>query len=72
MSSAEFAQEYMADFNTYAGQIWAFDYEKCVADLSELDTSKMGRYSRIRRRVQRPNSTMCACIRLGLRKLLCD
>jgi len=41
MSSAEFAQEYMADFNTYAGQIWNFDYEKCVADLSELDTSNM-------------------------------
>ena len=41
MSSAEFAQEYMADFNTYVGQIWTFNFEKCVADLSELDTSKM-------------------------------
>ena len=41
MSSAEFAQEYMADFNTYVGQIWTFDFEKCVADLEELDTSKM-------------------------------
>jgi phage terminase large subunit len=41
MSSAEFAQEYMADFNTYVGQIWTFDFEKCVADLEELDISKM-------------------------------
>ena len=41
MSGAEFAQEYLADFNTYEGQIWSFDYEKCVADLSELDTSQM-------------------------------
>ena len=41
MSSAEFAQEYMADFNTYVGQIWTFNFEKCVADLEELDTSKM-------------------------------
>ena len=41
MSSAEFAQEYLADFNTYEGQVWSFDYETCVADLSQLDTSKM-------------------------------
>lgn len=31
----------MASFNTYEGQIWQFDYEKCVADLTELDTSRM-------------------------------
>ena len=41
MSEAEFAQEYLADFNTYEGQIWNFNFEECVADLSQLDTSKM-------------------------------
>jgi len=41
MSSAEFAQEYLADFNTYEGQIWNFNFETCVQDLSQLDTSKM-------------------------------
>jgi phage terminase large subunit len=41
MSQAEFAQEYLADFNTYEGQVWSFDFETCVADLSQLDTSKM-------------------------------
>jgi hypothetical protein len=41
MSSAEFAQEYLADFNTYEGQVWNFNFETCVQDLSQLDTSKM-------------------------------
>jgi hypothetical protein len=41
MSEAEFQQEYMADFNVYEGQIWAFNHEKCIADLSDFDTSKM-------------------------------
>jgi len=41
MSEAEFRQEYEADFNTYEGQIWAFNSEKCIADLSELETKKM-------------------------------
>jgi len=41
MSEAEFNQEYMADFNTYEGQVWAFDLEKCQQDLSEIETSKM-------------------------------
>jgi len=41
MSAAEFSQEYLADFNTYEGQIWNFDFENCVADLSQLDTSNM-------------------------------
>jgi len=41
MSNAEFAQEYLADFNTYEGQVWNFNFEECVADLSQLDTSKM-------------------------------
>ena len=41
MSAAEFSQEYLADFNVYEGQIWNFNFEKCVADLSQLDTSKM-------------------------------
>lgn len=38
MSQAEFAQEYEADFNVFQGQIWNFNYEKCVQDLSALDT----------------------------------
>ena len=41
MSEAEFKQEYEADFNTYEGQIWKFDFENQVKDFSELDTSKM-------------------------------
>ena len=41
MSEAEFRQEYEADFNTYEGQIWNFNAEECVADLSELDTTGM-------------------------------
>ena len=41
MSQAEFSQEYLADFNTYEGQVWNFNFEECVADLSQLDTSNM-------------------------------
>ena len=41
MSEAEFCQEYLADFNTYEGQVWAFDHEECVMDLSEIETGKM-------------------------------
>ena len=41
MSEAEFNQEYMADFNVFEGQVWAFNHEECVADLAELDTSRM-------------------------------
>lgn len=41
MSEAEFKQEYEADFNTYEGQIWNFNAEECVADLSELNTEGM-------------------------------
>jgi hypothetical protein len=41
MSEAEFRQEYEADFNVYEGQIWKFDSQKCVADLSELNLSRM-------------------------------
>jgi hypothetical protein len=41
MSEAEFRQEYEADFNTYEGQIWSFDFENNVKDLSNFDTSKM-------------------------------
>jgi len=40
-SEAEFKQEYEADFNVYEGQIWNFNREECLANLSELDTSKM-------------------------------
>ena len=41
MSEAEFRQEYEADFNTYEGQIWNFNHEKCVVNNEELDTSRM-------------------------------
>ena len=41
MSKDEFAQEYLADFRTYEGQIYHFNYETCVHDLSHLDTSRM-------------------------------
>lgn len=41
MSAAEFSQEYEADFNIFEGQIWSFDYENCVQDLSEMDFSGM-------------------------------
>jgi hypothetical protein len=41
MSEAEFKQEYEADFNTYEGQVWSFDFETNVKDLSQFDTSKM-------------------------------
>ena len=41
MSEAEFNQEYMADFNVFEGQVWAFNHEECVSDLAELDTSRM-------------------------------
>ena len=41
MSAAEFSQEYEADFNIFQGQIWNFNFEKCVQDLSSLDTRGM-------------------------------
>lgn len=41
MSEAEFRQEYEADFNTYEGQIWNFNHEKCVENLIDRDISRM-------------------------------
>ena len=41
MSEAEFRQEYEADFNTYEGQIWKFNFETQVKVFSQLHTSKM-------------------------------
>ena len=41
MSSNEFAQEYMADFNVYEGQIWSFNHETQIADLSNFETRNM-------------------------------
>ena len=41
MSEAEFSQEYMADFNVYEGQIWSFNHEQCIADLTDFETSNM-------------------------------
>ena len=31
----------MADFNVYEGQVWAFNHEECIADLSQIDVSNM-------------------------------
>jgi PBSX family phage terminase large subunit len=41
MSDAEFRQEYEADFNTYEGQIWNFDHEKCIVNNDVLETRRM-------------------------------
>jgi|TARA_B100000085_G_scaffold40624_1_gene33738 PBSX family phage terminase large subunit len=41
MSEAEFRQEYEADFNTYEGQIWNFNHEKCISNNEVLDTTGM-------------------------------
>ena len=41
MSEAEFRQEYEADFNTYEGQIWSFNHEKCIANNEALDVTGM-------------------------------
>lgn len=41
MSDSEFRQEYEADFNTYEGQIWNFNHEKCVTNNEQLDTHSM-------------------------------
>lgn len=41
MSDAEFRQEYEADFNTYEGQIWAFDREECIENLEEFNIKNM-------------------------------
>jgi len=41
MSDAEFRQEYEADFNTYEGQIWNFNHEKCVVNNDVLETRRM-------------------------------
>ena len=41
MSEAEFRQEYEADFNTYEGQVWNFDYEACTGAFKEMQVHKM-------------------------------
>ena len=41
MSANEFAQEYMADFNVYEGQIWSFNHETQIVDLSNFETRNM-------------------------------
>jgi hypothetical protein len=41
MSEAEFRQEYEADFNTYEGQIWKFNFETQVRDFSQFEPEKM-------------------------------
>jgi phage terminase large subunit-like protein len=41
MSQAEFKQEYEADFSTYEGRIWDFNFDTQVQDLSALDLTGM-------------------------------
>lgn len=41
MSEAEFRQEYEADFNTYEGRIWNFNYEKCIGSFQEMSLKGM-------------------------------
>ena len=41
MSEAEFRQEYEADFNTYEGQVWKFNFETQVRDFSQFEPKKM-------------------------------
>lgn len=41
MSEAEFRQEYEADFNTFEGQVWNFDFEQCVGNFEEINISDM-------------------------------
>ena len=41
MSEAEFRQEYEADFNTYEGQIWKFNFETQVRDFSQFEPKKV-------------------------------
>ena len=41
MSEAEFRQEYEADFNTFEGQVWNFNFEECVGSFEEIDISDM-------------------------------
>ena len=36
MSEAEFRQEYEADFNTYEGQVWDFNYEECIGSYQDI------------------------------------
>ena len=41
MSEAEFRQEYEADFNTYEGQVWNFNFEECIGSFEEMNTEGM-------------------------------
>lgn len=42
-TEAYFAQEYLADFRTYEGKIWDFNFETQVKDLSSLNFERMDR-----------------------------
>lgn len=41
MTADKFRQEFEADFNVFEGQIYKFNHEKCVQDLSEFDKSRL-------------------------------
>lgn len=41
MTEQQFAQEFMADFSIFEGQVWDFNTEMCIQDLSHLETHNM-------------------------------
>lgn len=45
MSAAKFRQEFGADFNIFEGQIYRFNSDKCIEDLSCFDWSKLERFA---------------------------
>jgi hypothetical protein len=45
ISAAKFKQEFEADFNVFEGQIYKFNNDKCVEDLSYMDWSKLDRFA---------------------------
>lgn len=61
MTNAKFRQEFEADFNVFEGQIYKFNSEKCVQDLSYLDYSKLERFAGIDIGFKDPT----ACIVIG-------
>jgi hypothetical protein len=45
MSVAKFKQEFEADFNVFEGQVYRFNADKCVEDLSSMDWTKLERFA---------------------------
>ena len=45
VSAAKFKQEFEADFNVFEGQIYKFNNDKCIENLSFMDWSKLDRFA---------------------------